>query len=167
MFDEIEKLPVYQKAREILILAEHICDSLKDDDQKEHIEHQILSNASVLGAKIAGAAGCESYTLKMENLLKIKFAVREMFEGILFARLIKINPNDYVQLMRDAIEEFRIEFVKWIRTFDPTGDLKDDWAIRYVVDRSDDYTVKMVSDEVNPDPDDSGSTWFDWDDDDL
>lgn len=167
MFDEIEKLPVYQKAREILILAEHICDSLKDDDQREHIEHQILSNATIIAAKIVGAAGCDSYSLKMENLLKIKFAIREMFEGVLFARLIKINPNDYVQLMRNAVEEFRVEFVKWIRTFDPSNDIKDDWAIRYSVDQTDSFETKMVSDEESPDPDDPNSRWFDWDDDDL
>src|SRR5688500_17005004 len=106
MFEDFEKLTVYQKAAEILVLAEHICESLKDDDQKTHIEHQVLSNAMMISSKIAAAAACEVYSVKVEYLLKIKFAVREMFEGVLFARLIKINPNDYVQLMRVAIEEF-------------------------------------------------------------
>ncbi|MBC8053870.1 MAG: hypothetical protein H7Y13_12465 [Sphingobacteriaceae bacterium] len=168
MSDDIENLPVYQKAKEILILAKHICESLKEDGQKEHIEHQILSNAMIISAKIAGAVGCDLYSLKMENLVKIKFAVREMFEGILFARLIKINPNDYVQLMRTAIEEFRLEYVKWIRTFSQADDLKDDWAIRYVIDKTDDFDVKMVSnDDRIPNPDDPDSRWFDWDDEDL
>jgi hypothetical protein len=168
MFEDFEKLTVYHKAKDILVLAEHICESLKDDDQKEHIEHQILSNALIISVKIAAAAGCEVYSVKVENLLKIKFAVREMFEGVLFARLIRINPNDYVQLMRAAIEEFRIEFVKWVRTFDASNDMKDDWAIRYLIDKDDDYSTKMVSNEASDfDPDDPDTKWFDWDDEDL
>jgi hypothetical protein len=91
-----------------------------------------------------------------------------MFEGVLFARLIKINPNDYVQLMRGTIEEFRIEFVKWVRTFDASNDLKDDWGIRYIIDKNDDFDTKMVSNEPSDfDPDDPDTKWFDWDDEDL
>jgi hypothetical protein len=168
MLDDIENMPVYQKAREILILAEHICESLKDDEQKDHIRHQILSNATIIGAKIAGASATDLYSLKIENLLKIKFAIREMFEGVLFARLIKINPNDYVQLMRHAIEDFRVEFVKWVRTFDPSNDFRDDWGIRYVIDHSDNVDGRAVSNNtIEFDPDDPNTRWFDWDDEDL
>lgn len=167
MFDEIEKLPVYQKSKEILILAEHICEALKEDDQKEHIENQILNNAMIIGAKIAGGASCDLYSVKMENAMKIKFAVREMFEGVLFAHLIKINHNDYVTLMRNAVEEFRIIFIDWIRTFDASSDTKDDWAIRYVIDNTNDYEVKMVSEEGKDfNEDDPDKDWFDLDDDD-
>lgn len=166
MFDNVENLPVYQKAKEILILAEYICESFKDDGQKDFIERQVLSNATMLTAKIMGAAVCDGHSLRMESLMKIKFSIRELFDGVLFAQLIKINHNDYVQLMRNAIEEFRLEFVKWIRTFDASNDLKDDWAIRYVIDKTDDFDVKMVPDEGDPDPDDSNSSWH-WEDDDL
>ena len=141
MFDDIEHLPIYQKAKEILVLAEHICDSLKDDEQREHIEHQMMSNSTIIVTKVAVAAKTDSYSQKIESLLKIKFAIREMFEGVLFARLIKINPNDYVQLMRNAIEDFRMEFITWIRTFDSSTEDKDDWAIRHDIDRMDDFDL--------------------------
>ncbi|MEJ6980831.1 hypothetical protein WG906_10245 [Pedobacter sp. P351] len=169
MFDDVEKLPVYQKAKEILFLAEHICEALKDDDQREHIEHQILSNAMIIGSRIAGAVGCDAYSLKMENAIKIKFAIKEMFEGVLFAHLININHNDYVTLMRNAVEEFRVIFIAWIRTFDVTNDCKDDWTIRYVIDTTDDFEMKMVSEEGKDynDDDDPDTDWFDLDDDDL
>jgi hypothetical protein len=33
--------------------------------------------------------------------------------------------------MREKIEEFRIEFVGWIRGFDKSYDIPDNWAIRF------------------------------------
>ncbi|WP_207426547.1 hypothetical protein [Pedobacter sp. SYSU D00535] len=147
MRDEIENLPVYQKAKELMILAEHISEFFKDDEQREELKAQILSNAMLIVIKIAGAEAAELYTMKMENALRIKFAVKELFDAVLFARIIKINNNDYVQLVRNTIEEFRQEFVKWIRTFDIEADFKDDWGIRFAIDLSDDYEVKMVQAE--------------------
>ncbi len=160
MRDEIENLPVYQKAKELLNLAEHVAEYLKDDEQRDDLQGQIVSNAMMIVVKIAGAEGGGLYSLKMENAMKIKFAVREMFEAVLFARLININNNDYVQLIRNGIEEFRLEFIKWIRSFDANDDFKDDWGIRYVVDKSDDFEVKMVQTEVRDiDSEDFGQDW--------
>ena len=166
MMDEIKNLPVYIKAKELLTLSEHISDYLKDNKQRSDLQGQIMGNAMLIVVKIAGAAGSELYSLKMENAMRIKFAVRELFEAVLFARLIKINNNDYVQLMRNCIEEFRLEFVKWIRTFDPKNDYKDDWSIRYVVDKDDDFEVKMVATDVKDIDPDAGDFGVDWDFDD-
>jgi len=167
MRDEIENLPVYQKAKELLNLAEHVAEYLKDNDQREDLQGQIVSNAMMIVVKIAGAEGGGLYSLKMENAIRIKFAVMEMFEAVLFARLIDINNNDYVQLIRNGIEEFRLEFINWIRTFDVADDYKDDWGLRYIVDKNDDFEIKMVQTEVRDiDPEDFGLDW-DVDDEDL
>lgn len=165
MMDEIKNLPVYIKAKELLTLAEHISEYLKENEQRRDLQSQIVGNAMLIVVKISGAEAAELYSLKMENAIRIKFAVRELFEAVLFARLIKINNNDYVQLIRNCIEEFRIEFIKWIRGFDQQNDYKDDWAIRYVVDPEDDFEVKMVQTEVRDiDSDDWGNIDWDFDD---
>ncbi len=129
--DKYEKLPVYQKAQELFDLAEVIAESLKEDEMKEHLAAQMFSNAAMIQAKIAGAEGGGLYSLRMQNAVLIKLAVQDMFNAISFASMVEINEEDYVDLMRDKIDEFRLVFNDWIRGFDKTYDIPDNWAIRF------------------------------------
>jgi hypothetical protein len=106
--EKFEKLPVYQKSQELFDLADVIAESLKEDSMKEHLAIQMCSNAVL-----------------------IKMAVQDMFNAVSFASMVKINEEDYVQLMREKVEEFRLVFVEWIRGFDKTYDIPDNWAIRF------------------------------------
>ncbi len=126
-----EKIPVYQKAQELFDLAEVIADSLKEDEMKEHLAVQMLSNAALVQAKIAGAEGGGLYSLRMQNAVLIKLAVQDMFNAVSFASMVEINEEDYVNLMREKVDEFRIIFNAWIRGFDKTYDIPDNWAIRF------------------------------------
>jgi hypothetical protein len=129
--DKYENLPVYQKAQELFDLAEVIAESLKEDAMKEHLAAQMFSNASLIQAKIAGAEGGGLYSLRMQNAVLIKLACQDMFNAVSFASMVKINEEDYVNLMRDKVDEFRLVFVDWIRSFDKTYDIPDNWAIRF------------------------------------
>ncbi|WP_114939254.1 hypothetical protein [Mucilaginibacter endophyticus] len=129
--EKFEKLPVYQKSQELFDLADVIAESLKEDSMKEHLAVQMCSNAALIQAKIAGAEGGSLYSLRMQNAVLIKLAVQDMFNAVSFASMVKINQEDYVNLMRDKIEEFRLVFVEWIRGFDKTYDIPDNWAIRF------------------------------------
>jgi hypothetical protein len=126
-----ELLPVYQKSQELFDLVDVISDALKEDDMKESLSVQMVSNAALIQAKIAGAEGGGLYSLRMQNAVLIKLAVQDMFNAVSFASMVKINEEDYVQLMRDKVEEFRIVFVEWIRGFDKSYDIPDNWAIRF------------------------------------
>jgi hypothetical protein len=126
-----EKIPVYKKAQELFDLAEVIADSLKEDEMKEHLVVQMLSNAALVQAKIAGAEGGGLYSLRMQNAVLIKLAVQDMFNAVSFASMVEINEEDYVDLMRDKVDEFRLVFNEWIRGFDKTYDIPDNWAIRF------------------------------------
>lgn len=128
---KFEKLPVYQKAQELFNLVDVIAEALKEDDMKEHLAAQMLSNAAIIQAKIAGAEGGGLYSLRMQNAVLIKMAVQDMFNAVSFASMVNINEEDYVQLMRDKVEEFRLVFVEWIRGFDKSYDIPDNWAIRF------------------------------------
>jgi hypothetical protein len=129
--DKYEKLPVYQKAQELFDLAEVIAEALKEDEMKEHLAAQMLSNAAMVQAKIAGAEGGGLYSLRMQNAVLIKLAVQDMFNAVSFSSMVEINEEDYVDLMRDKVEEFREVFVEWIRGFDKGYDIPDNWAIRF------------------------------------
>jgi len=129
--DKYEKLPVYQKAQELFDLAEIIAEALKEDEMKEHLAAQMFTNAALIQAKIAGAEGGGLYTLRMQNAVLIKLATQDMFNAISFASMVEINEEDYVDLMRDKIDEFRLVFNDWVRGFDKTYDIPDNWAIRF------------------------------------
>ena len=48
---------MYQKAQELLDLAEIIADALKEDEMKKHLAAQMFCNAALIQAKIAAAFG--------------------------------------------------------------------------------------------------------------
>lgn len=112
-------------------MAEAIVEAIKEDDQKEWLAGEIIGNAMLVQAKIAGAEGAGLYSLRMENAVLIKYAVYNMRNAVISTEMFGLNNEDYVQLMRDKVEEFRIEFIAWIRGFDKSYDIPDNWAIRY------------------------------------
>ena len=129
--DKYRKLPVFKKAEEILEIAEVIAETLKNDTKSKHFAGEIVGNAMLVQVKIAGAEGSGLYSLKMQNAVLIKFAVHDMFNAVAASAMMKMHDEDYVDLMREKVEEFRIEFVTWIRNFDKTLDIPDNWAIRF------------------------------------
>jgi len=129
--DKYRTLPVFQKSDEILELANVIAETLKEDEKREHLAAEILNNAMLIQVKIAGAEGGGLYSLKMQNAVLIKLAAHDMLNAVVFAAMVEINEEDYVELMRDKVEEFRLVFVDWIRGFDKSYDIPDNWAIRF------------------------------------
>jgi hypothetical protein len=129
--EKYRKLPVYKKAEELAELGEIIAGTLKDGAGKEHFEHEMISNGYLIQAKIAGAEGGGLYSLRMQNAVLIKYAVQNMFNAVAASAMMDINEEDYVDLMRDKVEEFRLAFVDWIRGFDKSYDIPDNWAIRF------------------------------------
>ncbi len=126
-------LPVYKKAEEIYELARVIVEVIDDSDKHEHewLTREILSNATMILGKIANAEGGGLYSLRMYNAVRIRLGIQDMMNAVISTEMFGMNEDDYVQLMRDKVEEFRIEFVAWIRGFDKTHDIPDDWAIRF------------------------------------
>ncbi len=162
--DKYRNLPVFKKSEEILEIAEVIAESLKTDDKSEHFASEIIGNAMIIQVKIAGAEGGGLYSLKMQNAVLIKFAVHDMFNAVAAAAMMEINEEDYVDLMREKVEEFRLEFVQWIRGFDKTYDIPDNWGIRF--DTSTPEQEKL--EELMFDDDKFDEKFLeDWDDDDI
>jgi len=129
--DKYRQLPVFKKAEEIYELADAIAESLKEDDKTEHLAGEIIGNAMIIQAKIAGAEGGGLYSLRMQNAVLIKCAAHDMMNAVICTEMFGLNNEDYVQLMRNKVDEFRVEFVGWIRGFDKSYDIPDNWAIRF------------------------------------
>ncbi|HVW14829.1 MAG TPA: hypothetical protein VHB54_13420 [Mucilaginibacter sp.] len=164
-FEKYQKLPVYQKAEELLELAEAIVEAIKEDDEKEWLSGEIVGNAMLIQAKIAGAEGGGLYSLRMENAVLIKYAVYNMRNAVISTEMFGLNNEDYVNLMREKVEEFRVEFVAWIRGFDKSYDIPDNWAIRYDTSTPEQEELeKLMFDDDKFDLDDPDDDEFDPDD---
>lgn len=137
--DNFKKLPVYTKAVEITDIVDKIASFINEsiDKDLENIEllmaksyiDDIVSNAYIIVAKIAGAEAVELYDLKMENASIIRKSAREISTNCTGLKMFEIKGFDYLDLLREEIESFRIEFAVWVKTFDPWNYSIDKWGL--------------------------------------
>ncbi len=129
--DRVHNMPLMKKAEEILHLTEAIVATINEDDDVLMVREQMMSNALIIMPKIAGAEGGNLYTLRMENAVIIKIHVRELLAQTSLVKAEKLaNPID-LQILRNTIEEFRVLFVDWIKGFDKSNDIPDEWGLFY------------------------------------
>ncbi len=129
--DAYRDMPLFKSAERIRKLTYAIVDTFDEEKDKFMMKSQMLENALILGAKIAGAEAADIYTLRMENAVVIKIHARELQAQTSLCRAEKLCNQEYLQLLRDEIDEFRRLFVDWVKTFDKFNDDKDDWGLFY------------------------------------
>jgi len=129
--DKHRKLPVFKKAMQIAELTHALVETFDKTKDIFNLRSQMMENAYILGAKIAGAEGGDIYSLRMENAVLIKINARELLTTTSLCKQQKLCDQDYLQLLRNEIEEFRKLFVDWVATFDRTNDIEDDWGIHF------------------------------------
>jgi hypothetical protein len=132
-------MPVYSKAIEIMELVDNIVLFIDEsiDQQLENTElamaksyvDDIVANAYIIPAKIAGAEAVELYDIKMENAAIIRKAAREIMTNCTGLTMFEIKGFDYLNLLREEMELFRIEFAEWVKTFDPWDYIIDRWGL--------------------------------------
>jgi hypothetical protein len=126
---DIEALPIYRKALEILDLTEQIVDTFADENMAKRHRESMLEDAMVLPAKIAGAEAMGNYVQKMENATVIKIHARSLLTQTASIKYLGLVNEQYVQLLRDEIEAFRLLFKEWVKTFDNTTNEGDGWGL--------------------------------------
>jgi len=129
--DRVHNMPLMKKADEILHLTEAIVVTINEDDDVLHMREQMMANALIIMPKIAGAEGGDLYTLRMENAVIIKIHARELLAQTSLVKAEKLANATDVQVLRDTIEEFRTLFVEWVKGFDKTNDIPDEWGLFY------------------------------------
>lgn len=138
-FRAYEKSPLYQKAWGISNLVDHIVESVSktDIDFEHEIEAEMLKhnlqfmqeNSMIIPAKIAGAYGADLYDLKMENAAIIRKAARELITDARGIQMHGFKDIEYLDLLRKEIDEFRVLFAEWVKTFDPWDYIIDRWGL--------------------------------------
>lgn len=130
--DELQQMPLYQKAEQILKITMGLVEIIPKENEflQETTVRFMMENAFVIPAKIAGATGVGLYDLKMENAALIRKAARELYVQAGSLRFEEsITDKDYIELLRNTIEEFRLLFIDWVAGFDVWDYIKDNWGL--------------------------------------
>ncbi len=137
---DFEKMPIYQKAWHIFDVADKIASLVNDEEEYASLEEsersllrhhaeQLRNDAMLICPKIAGAEGGDLYDIRMENATIIRKAAREIQTGCSGLEIWGFKHTEYLELLRDEIEEFRVLFVAWVNTFDQWNYIVDRWGL--------------------------------------
>jgi hypothetical protein len=120
---------LYRKSIDILNLARTIGDMLPEDEDADSTRHLILENAYLVPAKIKGAMVMEYYSLMMENAVIIKVNICQLREQLWACKEFHGLEQQYIDVLRNEIDDFRKIFINWITSFDKKNDLPDEWHL--------------------------------------
>lgn len=126
--DEFDRFPIYRKAMDmsdiishIVAAVEHTDIKFKNTDEAEMIKFSLdcmVENALIIPAKIAGALEeAMDYDIKMENATLIRKAARELLMDAQNVQVHGFKDVEYLDILRNEIEEFRELFAEWVKTF--------------------------------------------------
>jgi len=126
-----EDLPIFKKAEEIFDVVKQIADLIPDEDDSHlsFVKGQMLGDAMMISAKIAGAEGGDLYDLRMENAAIIRKAARDLMVTNHSLEMFGFEEVEYFNIVRDLIEEFRLLFIDWVAGFDQWNYIIDRWGL--------------------------------------
>jgi hypothetical protein len=126
---------LYKKALEIHDLVRSILAAAPEGvkgSRGEMLRSQMddmRAGTTLIPAKIAGAEAADLYDLRMENAALIRKAARELVVGLRGLEMFGFDAQDYFNLLRTEVEEFRKLFVVWVAGFDKGKYFVDNWGL--------------------------------------
>lgn len=126
--DHIYTHPLMKKGKEIVSLTHALVGSL-DEARKELYGGMMMEDAIVMSAKFAGAEGVSDYILKMENATIMKVHARHLHSMTYQLAMEETHAEEHLNLLREAIEEFKVLFVAWVQSFDSANKSDDGWGL--------------------------------------
>lgn len=134
--ERVENLPITKKAEDLYELVNALVEGIDKSDIEEeipaemldHYKSMMLEDVMIINAKIRGAEGGDLYTPRMENAVVIKLHARSLLTHTTGLKMLGYPNHEYLQLLRDEIDEFRKLFIEWINNFDKSNDIPDEWG---------------------------------------
>jgi len=120
--------PLMLKCVDILKLTRAIAGSL-DEARNQLYGSLMIKSAKSLVSKFLEANADDNYIVKMENAVHMKSHVRSLHEMTYQLAFESTHAEEHLQLLRDAIGEFKKLFVDWLATFDKEKREKDGWGL--------------------------------------
>ncbi|MCR9253567.1 MAG: hypothetical protein NXI20_24340 [bacterium] len=122
--------PIFKKGLEIYEVARTIVDLIPDDNSQLQITRQfILEDALNLSVKVAGAEGSDLFDLKMESATIIRKSARDLVVHLRGLEMFGFKEAHYLDLIRQEVEEYRLLFIEWIKSFDQWNYVVDRWGL--------------------------------------
>ena len=129
-YKEPTHLPLYTKGREIFDLTSHVVELIPEDNKLlRHYKEFMMEDAAMLTVKVAGAEAADLYDIKMENAALIRKSARDLMVQCSGLAAHNFKETQYLELIRNAIEEYRLLFVEWVQSFDPWNYSIDRWGL--------------------------------------
>ena len=125
------KSPLFKKVISIYKIVETIAESLDEQADSLNMRTIFLQSAGTIFGKLMGINAEKYFSWKMELATVVKNASKELASAAFICSSQKFADPEYLALMVEEIEDFRKLFNDWIKTFDPTIDMRDEWAIGY------------------------------------
>ncbi len=126
--EKIYRHPLMKKAKDIFGLTRALVGSL-DEARKELYGNIMMEDAMVMSAKFAGAEGISDYVLKMEKAVIMKVHAKSLYSMTYQLGMEETHAEEHLELLREAIGEYRLLFKEWIKGFDPNEKYDDGWGI--------------------------------------
>lgn len=127
--DEARKNPMYRKAVEILEITEALCETFTDEEDEMQMKQFMMENAFVIPPKIYSALLSEDYSIQIENAVIVRKAAREQQAATSSLKMENLSENKYLQLLREAISEFRVYLKEWVEGLDFTTAEEWEWSL--------------------------------------
>lgn len=135
-----EKIPIYLKAKEIQLLVESLVTLVKESElpYADEVDLELINdklsemqiNAIEIPSLISSSTQLYSpYDYNMENAVFIKKAAQDLQGDAIYIEDLGLKDIDYLDLLHDEIDAFRLLFVDWIKTFEVWRYDQDDWGI--------------------------------------
>ncbi|WP_250432837.1 hypothetical protein [Hanstruepera flava] len=69
------------------------------------------------------------YDIKMEHATIIRKAARDILTDLSTLEHFGFKDIEYLEVLRNEMEEFRVLFAEWVKTFDPWNYMIDRWGL--------------------------------------
>ena len=133
--DELEEkrwvnLPIYKKGQEIYKVVKEIADLVPEENEiLQDIRMQMLSDAAMLTAKVAGAEGGDLYDIRMQNAALIRKAANDLMVQNHSLKTFGFEYVEYFNIVRNLIDEYRLLFIDRVEGFDKWNYVIDRWGL--------------------------------------
>jgi len=134
-----ENNPLYKKAWHISELVERVAEIVHKEsvDQPEEYQKDLWNSYAnflredtvIMTAKVAGAVHADMYDILMENATIIRKSAKDILLHLTGLEIHGFKDIEYLDVVRQELDAFRILFAEWVKTFDPWDYYIDRWGL--------------------------------------
>ncbi len=124
---------LYQKWKEIMLMLKGALDTTQSEEAEnisytDDLKYMVLGDAYEVGVKIRSSEIGSMYVLRMENAAIIRKNAQHVASSLLTLGAEDETEEQYVDLIRTEIDQFRELFKVWVGTFEK-DEYTDDWGL--------------------------------------